>query len=556
MSKNKKEIVDEKVEEVKEEKKSEEVKEVKEEKKEEPKSEVKVTPKRKINFWSEFKSFLIIILIIGLLVLGGWAWYKYIKDHPKPESETIQESKKEVVGYNYKVVNKDGNEAQVLDNYIILYKDGYVTKILSLTGEVLYEGSYKANTFALGIDKKLYLLDVQSADDANSIKVSKFDGNEIKEVYSVGVDNVYFQLIYYSDYENDSYLVGLAGSEFVFEDGESKIEDTYFYDLKGNGDSFNGYMLSGDVAVLDIESDIYTYNEQYITFVDNNDKYGLYDYVNEKMVTEASYDGLYGTYNDNFVAVKDKKAGIINSNEKILVVFEYDFIDQHKDFYVVSKDDKLAIMNKDYEFVTGFDFKYQKGDGEGFIYKLCCASFNTFAAVKYGNKYILVTNNMINEYGLDYPIDETYIIDSNGESEAIKEDGFNILDNYIYFFDKKSNSYAFYDKDLDYRFTVDLSTYAFAKDFQYFYEFGDYVYVSGKNIYFDTKNGKEVTKPEESFVNKNVKVIDGNNKAVISVDGEEVVTLKNSKKNPMIQEDYSNGFYFADDEKLIVFIEK
>ena len=72
----------------------------------------------------------------------------------------------------------------------------------------------------------------------------------------------------------------------------------------------------------------------------------------------------------------------------------------------------------------------------------------------------------------------------------------------------------------------------------------------------DTKNGKEVTKPEESFVNKNVKVIDGNNKAVISVDGEEVVTLKNSKKNPMIQEDYSNGFYFADDEKLIVFIEK
>lgn len=553
MSENKKEIVDEKVEEVKEEKKSEEVKE---EKKEEPKSEVKATPKRKINFWSEFKSFLIIILIIGLLVLGGWAWYKYIKDHPKPESETTQESKKEVIGYNYKVVDKDGNEAQVLNNYIILHKDGYVTKILSLAGEVLYEGNYKANTFALGIDKNLYLLDVQSADDANSIKVSKFDGKEIKEVYSVGVDNVYFQLVYYSDYENDSYLVGLAGSEFVFEDGESKIEDTYFYDLKGNEDSFNGYMLSGDVAVLDIESDIYTYNEQYITFVNNNDKYGLYDYVNEKIVTEASYDGLYGTYNDNFVAVKDKKAGIINSNEKILVVFEYDFIDQHKDFYVVSKDDKLAIMNKDYEFVTGFDFKYQNGDGEGYTYKLCCANFNTFAAVKYGNKYILVTNNMINEYGLDYPVDETYIIDSNGESEVIKEDGFNILDNYIYFFDKKSNSYTFYDKDLDYRFTVDLSNYAFAKDFQYFYEFGDYVYVSGKNIYFDTKNGKEVTKPEESFINKNVKVIDSNNKAVISVDGEEVVTLKNTKKNPMIQEEYNNGFYFADDEKLVVFIEK
>lgn len=546
-------------EELKEELREEVIEEVKEEITEDVKDELldgaRIMPKRKVSFWAEFKAFIIILAIIGLISLGGWYWYTHMKDHSVKEKDS-EVKEKEIIGYDYKVLDKKDNDVKVVGDYIIFYKEDYVTKILSLSGNVLYEGNYKANRFALGFDKNLYLLDVQSADDANSIKVSKFDDNDIKEVYSVGVDNTYFQLIYYSDYEDNSYLVGLAGSEFVYEDGETKIEDTYFYDLKGNEDSFNGYMFSGDVAVLDVESDIHTYNDQYITFVDSNNKYGLYDYVNREVVIDSEYDGLYGTYNDNFIAVKDKKAGIINSKEKILVVFEYDFIDRQNGFYVIGKDDKLAIMNKDYEFVTGFDFKYHRGDGIEYTYKLCCTNFNTFAAIKLGDKYILATNVIIDEDDLDNSNDDTYLIDSNGESEAIKEDGFKVLDNYVYFFNKKENSYLFYDKDLEYRFTVDLSTYTFAKSFQDFYELGDYVYIFEKDLFFDTKNGKEVEKPEEIYINKNVTVTNSNNTAVIKADGEKIATLKNTKKNPMLQEEYDKGFYFTDDEKLVIFIEK
>ena len=549
-------------------KKIEEVKEVKEEKVEEVKAEVKEevkveeTPRRRINFWSELKSFFIILIIIGLFVLGGWAWYSHMKDHPEGRKK---EAEKVVVGYDYRVINKEEKKSYQSDEDLLIYdnKDGMLAKIIDSKGNVLFEGEADYSYVIRGIDNKLYVINDELAEEENVTTVSVVKEGKIETAFKISKENVYFSMLLYANDEVSSpRLIGFSGRDVNNDSGEFQVDKTYIVNLNNEVSELEGYVLQGDTAVNSADSPITTHNDTYVTFSNyDNTEYGLYNYKTNSVAIEAKYDKLYSTYNNSFIAVKDKKAGIINANEKILTVFEYDFIDRHKDFYVVGKDDKLAIMNKSYEFVTGFEFDYQRAYKEQeYEYTPCCATFNSFEAYKYGDKYLLVTNYGSNvTQGFTYPVNEAYIIYSSGKYETIDEDAIDYLDDGLLIFNAKERTYTYYDMDLEEKSTIDMSSYAYAKEAQNFYMFGDIAGVFDKNVFFNLDTGKEVEDDRIVYENKNFKVVYDKKNVTIYVDGESIYKFKAS--SDVLDEcitKTSNGFLISGPatEKDILLIEK
>jgi len=521
--------------EIKEELRDEVKEEVKEEIVEDVREEIldggSVMPKRNVSFWSEIKSLFIILLIIGLFVLGGWAWYSHMKDHPEGRK---RETNKEVVGYEYKVINKEENKSYQSDEGLLIYdnKDGNLAKIIDSKGNVLFEGDTEYSYVVRGTDDKIYVVNDELAENENVLSVGIVKEGKIEQAFKVGKENVYFSMMLYAKDENSSpRLVGFTGSLTNNEDGEYKVEKTYIVNLNNETSELEGYVLQGDSAVNSQDSPITTLSDTYVTFSNyNGTEYGLYNYKNNSVAIEAKYDKLYSTYNNSFIAVKDNKAGIINANEKILTVFEYDFIDRHKDFYVVGKDDKLAIMSKTYEFITGFEFDYQRAyKDHNYEYTPCCATFNSFEAYKYGDKYLLVTNFGNDPLrGLAYPVNEAYIIYSNGKYETIAEDAIDYLDEGVLIFNSNDRTYTYYDMDLEEKTTIDMSSYAYAKEAQNFYMFGNIVGVYDKNVFFNLDTGKEIEDDKIVYENKNFKVEYDKKNITVYVDGESIYEFKAS----------------------------
>ena len=502
-----------------------EVEKVEEPKKEVPKEEVKTIPRRRINFWSEFKSFLLLVLIIGLISLGGWYWYTHMKDHSKDNTE---EKEKSVIGYNYKIIKNDKYSKFVYDYLIEENENNDITHVYDSKGNVLYEGEFSYTTFFVDKNHNLYLTEEDSADEENVITLYRLRDGEFEKLFKVSHENVFFTYLVYRNGEEE-YLLGFVGEVLSNESGKYEVDKTYIVNLDNEESELEGYFLTGDEARIGQGSPVVTHNMSYVTFSDYDMKnYGLYDLSNQEVAVEAEYELMYSTYNNGFVAMKDDKTGIINANQKILVVFEYDFIDSHEDFYVIGKDDKLAIMNDDYEFVTGFDFDYQRAyEGHEYLYTLCCTSFNSFAAEKHGNKYLLVTNyGSMSIQESKYKVNEAYVINSDGTYETIQEDFYDQTGDYTLFFNSKDKTYKVYDYDLEELSTIDLSSYTYGKKPQYFDNFGTYLNVSGKDVYFDSETGKEVSDKDIVYAFKNVKITYSKPTLTVYVDDEEVLSYE------------------------------
>ena len=550
--------------------KTENKKEVKEEVKEEIREEMKeeildgtsVMPKRRVYIWAELKALFIILLIIGLFILGGWAWYAHMKDHPGYKHE---EKEKEVVGYDYKIVEKEKNRTYQSDTDLFIYEtsEDKLGRIVDSRGNELFKGEEDYTYVVRGIDDKVYVINDELAENENELTVGVLNDGKIETQFKLAKENVYFSLMYYCKDETSSpKLIGFSGSLVNNENGEYAVEKTYIVNLNNEVSELDGYVLQGDAAVNSQDSPIMTYSDTYVTFSNyKGTEYGLFNYKNNSVVIEAKYEKLYSTYNNSFIAVKDSKAGIINANEKILAVFEYDFIDRHKDFYVIGKDDKLAIMNKSYEFVTGFEFDYQRAYTEqNYEYTPCCATYNSFEARKYGDKYLLVTNygNLLVN-GFKYPLNEAYIIYSNGKYETIEEDTINYLDDGLLIFNSKEKTYTYYDNDLEEKNTIDMSSYAYARDPQIFYEFGNVAGIFEKNLFFNLDTGKEVEDDKIVYENKNFKVVYDKKNVTVLVNDEEVYKFKASSDDLVdCITKTDNGFIISGPEagKDIILIEK
>jgi hypothetical protein len=121
-----------------------------------------------------------------------------------------------------------------------------------------------------------------------------------------------------------------------------------------------GFMdITGKVIVENKYDDIRERNDgSYIVYVNN--RAGIVNQQGVEVIA-PEYDLLDKRFflsNDLLCARKNKKWGIINYNQNIIIPFDYDSIEPTKYVFIVKKDNLYAIMDKkNYKLLTSFKFK-------------------------------------------------------------------------------------------------------------------------------------------------------------------------------------------------------
>ena len=509
------------------------------------------------NFWSELKAFFLIILFIGGIIGVGFIVFKCIKPF-ESKRPSIKEETKVTETSEYKTVSYKPSEGNVLrvinDQYLIECNNRTLYKVLDMDGNVLFEGTESYSEIFIGIDDELYLTlaTVDAETEQSALGVYKFENKELVEVFTADDENHLFTTLLYVN--NDiEYLVGVVG-ETVNNGDDVKIESV-LYTLDDSKHEFKDVRLHGEEPMrLAVDEPIITYNKDYVIVKDNSGdyKYGIYDIKNSEMILNTKYDGLYTTSSGNYVAVKGKKAGLVNVKSKILIDFKYDFIYDAGSFYVVAKDKKLGILDNEFKEVIKPTFTYQQVGNAGFNYRLFGGAINSFKATKYKDKYVLTINAKELSYNVNYKLHETYVIDSEGEYLTIGANEFGIYDDFIYGYDKESKKYSIYDETFAEKYTIDISKYDF--------EDGPYIDIYNDNtikisldtdLYYDYSTGEEIDSVKDATftVDKiEFKYVSQDNKVTLKVNGEVIGTYE------FYPQSYDHKFYNNVGDKMYYYV--
>ncbi len=516
----------------------------------------KKTEKKESKVLSEIKAFITLVFIVGLISVGGWYWYThfYSPNHNKENNKEVASSYK-----INRIAAESGHTLKVLnDKYIYeIDEDSYdLFKVMDLDGNTIFTGKEKYTEFFLGVDGNFYFVKEEMADAENIISLFKIEDKKAVLVKKMTEERVYFSPVIYHDGKYDE-LLGYAGSKMNYDDGEYELEKTYYYNLKGEEKTSEEFVFNSEETLNAVEVPFTSNNSKYFLITNaSGKKYGLLNIDNFEVVIEPSYEGLYTNFdNKTFVAVKDKKAGIVDENQKKIVDFEYDYIDRHEDFYVVGKNNKMAIMDNNFELVTDFEFDYQSPEGYiiDYNYKICCTNFNTFTAVKVGDKYVLTINAQEGREGVKYNKRLTYVIKSDGTYDSINANIFKVSDDLIYSYLNGKKEYVIYDKSLTPKFSIDASKY----DYSYvpdLVRFGNTLAFKDKKIYFDYETGEEVEEPrdyEYSFDNIRVQYGHGKVNLIINDKVEHSYEYKAFGDFEFIRQ-ITNGIYHLNDKEIVI----
>ena len=493
----------------------------------------KIKAEKKEKRKSELKSFFILFLIIAVICGSVYYWYTHIYEEKEPTKKTQENTTTNTtIASSYTAENSLN---LVGGKYLIDQNDKSDSiKVVNLEGKVIYEGEIEFSYIYTDENGNLYVILDEYAENENVVTIYKLEDGEFKEYKEFGETNVYYTPILYSKDDN-SYLMGFYGMNSTSSDDKKNK----LYLLGKETIELDNINLVGDETVLGVSDPIITYSNENIISTNNAHKlYGVYNLNDNRLDIENNYQGIYRANNGNYIAVKDDKAAIIDDKLKKIVDFEYDFIDKHEDFYVVSKNNKLAIMNNNYELVTEFAFDYQDaGMGVDYTYKLCCSAFNTFAAHKIGEKYILTINaNELNYDDIEYEKHETYIINSDGTYETITTNHFEYdkESNLIYSYNTKENEYTLYTKELEEKIKINMSDYDYEGAYFLSLINGNTIEVGhNKDLYFDYETGEELDNIKDytyEFGDVTFKYIGEENEVIITQNEKEIIKYEFEKE--------------------------
>lgn len=491
----------------------------------------------KNGFWTEFKAFLILALIIGVLVASGWFWFTHIY---KEADDKGQVKTNEENGYKYiSYKAEDGNSLEVLDDkYVILFDETSVLKVMDLDLNVIYENEVEYTGYYLGNDNNLYFYKEEQNDEdgTNIINLYRLEDKDIVEVKKLQKDNTYYRPLYVKK-DNDEKIMGYVGIAFDENDPEKVSEDVYL--LNGKEYEVDNMLFVSDEAQLSVTDPLYINSDKYIIYIGDNDKYGVYNIADGAKVIEANYEALYrDANNNNFIALKNKKYGIIDTTLKKVVDYKYDFIDVNDGYYVVGNDNKLALMDSEYKLITGFDFDYQDPNDMDYLYVECCGNYNTFSSYKINDKYLLVTN--VNDYidDVTYNKHEAYLINKDGKFDTINEHDLYVdeVNKLIWVYDKDSKQFTFYDLDFNLLYKLDFNNYDFDEEPNLNVAYGTlYADFLESKLYYDAKTGESIEKAkdyEDKVLDKVEIKLDGKEqKSYVYLDGKEIFTYNYNNEN-------------------------
>ena len=527
---------------------------------------VETKEEKKRNFWSEVKAFFGILLIIGLIVLIGFIVFKYVepleKDKGnKEETKIVETSEYKTVSY----VAEDKRKLEVLDNkYVIETKDTVLYKVLDMDSNVLFEGTEKYSSIYVGVDGELYVFCYGYLIGATyDVALYRIEDKELVEVVVLDGDHDSHTEILYTDKKGNNKIIGVLGEKYSSGSDDIFSIKSTIYKLDGSKEEVEDVRVNGDTVRNSDDLPVYSYSSDYVVVYDykNDYKAGVYDLKNNELVVSTKYDGLYTTYDGNYIAIKNKKAGIVNLKSKILVDFDYDFISDNNGFYVISKDNKLGIINSKYEEVIKPTFTFQEANKYGFSYEWCCGAVNSFAAHKYNDKYILTIDNEELYYNLDYKLHETYVINESGEYMTIEANEFGVYEDFLYSYDKKNKKYIVYDQTFAEKYTIDLSGYDLDGNPVLSYINGNTLVITmGSTLYFDALNGDELESVKDATLVDDkieLKYSSSNNSVSLKVDGKVISTYdydEESQNNFYIK--VKDGMYYYVGDNTFIMVRK
>ena len=173
---------------------------------------------------------------------------------------------------------------------------------------------------------------------------------------------------------------------------------------------------------------VVNYNEDTV-IINDNDKYLVYDYKNDKVVND-SYDWYeYLSYNDTvYLIVKDNnKMGIIDEDGKAIVNNVYDSIVPLGKMLKVRNDNLYGLLDNDFNSYLDIEYQYVSVNGENVIIeKDNTYSLLSFSKEVIGSDYLYITRADDNNYLVIDKENKIDIVNNKLESNLIM-----IIDGYL-----------------------------------------------------------------------------------------------------------------------------
>ena len=322
----------------------------------------------------------IIILLVILIIIATSVYFivqKIQQENRKYEIETITEYKYFVVKEEnkYGVIDTQGNK--IIDTQyenvkipnpqkavFICYSEGN-TKILNDNNEEIFTQYENIEPLRLqNISSDLmYEKSILRYSKNGKYGIINFDGKVITKPIYEEIDTLQFkegELLVKKDGKYG--VINIKGTTLI-KTNYDKIETDKYYDennaykdagyivskTKEEGYRYGYINLNGKELVEPKYNDLYRITEKnskdiYIICAENG-KYGLI--INNKKVIENEYQSLvYSESNDTIIALKGKKYGVLSTDGKIIIPFEYKQIDVTGDYiYATTNDDNIKVFD-------------------------------------------------------------------------------------------------------------------------------------------------------------------------------------------------------------------
>ncbi len=364
---------------------------------------------------NEKRNQFIVVGIITLLlfIVISFIIYTILGDR-KGKDDMISIKFNQIYSSDYKLTYLDDNyfigsySKEKVNNKINVIIDENGTEIVKCLDDIVYDNIFKIND-----DKYLIYNNLN-----NNLNLYVFDGKELV-LYKV-IENInYVKPILYKD-ENKEYIVAFAS----LVDGNLCI-----YNIVDDSTTIlENKSLVGDYST---EGIYYTYNDKYLVVKDNEGLMGVVDLKGNQIV-DYKYKNIINTNNNAFIVVSVKdKYGIIDENNNVLVKLNYDVIDRFDDYFLVVSKKTMALFDKNYNNLTGFKMNY-----DGLLEYDLRKSVNSINLYKIKDMIFIVNNNKELNNGTEYEKHNLYVVKDGKIKNNVLQVSFDYT-NIIYTFDKE-----------------------------------------------------------------------------------------------------------------------
>ena len=343
--------------------------------------------------------FLCIVIVILLLLIGFVLFHKLSRNENHNDASSSGSSSSESSALSKVDISK-GESYFINDNYLYVIYDnkGYIT---NLDGKIIFVDE-KLSCSRDDFGNEYILCEEKKSDSKVKNVIKRVDDNGV--IQDVFVENQYGSASR-KLYNEKNNLLGIYN--------ENK-NGTILYLL--NNDSYFKNTLDKKFLFTVHEDNLNTkiiYNNQYAILTEDmssasrlSDKslYGLYDVRNNKVLVSPKYQEISYLRGDYFVAVKNGKKGIIDTNGLVKVDFSYDDIQYANGLYFVGVKNELFILDQNFKEISN------------------SIPYYILEVKAFGDKVIVHKNRVLGEYA---------VVDKMGTIMNFDFHSFTIYGNYV-----------------------------------------------------------------------------------------------------------------------------